>query len=74
MTNSNSYSDIVDMFKRIETVEVDSKPDFTKEKPYTIITQGVGVTGFKTCFFSDYKHLEVANEVAKRVQYFVGIE
>ena len=61
---SNTYQEIVERFEVIDKVSVDENE---------VITSGISIEGFRTTFFSSYKHPEVANEVAKKVTNFIGV-
>jgi len=60
----NTVTDIVNSFDEILEVRVDETD---------VITKGL-FNGFKTTLFSEYKHSEVAKEVAKKVSYFIGVK
>ena len=67
----NTFQEIVESFREITSVNV----QYSKfEKAYVISTEGIAKDGFRTTRFSSYEHKEVANEVAKRVSYFIGLE
>jgi len=68
---SNTFQEIVESFREITSVNVEYS---NYEKGYVLSTEGISVQGFRTTRFSSYTHEEVANEVAKRVSYFIGLE
>jgi len=67
----NSYKEIVESFKEIYSVHY----EYSKfENAFVLTTKGISIDGFITTRFSSYKHLEVANKVALKVSYFIGIK
>ena len=67
----NTFQEIVESFREITSVNVEYS---NYEKAYVLSTEGISAQGFRTTRFSSYTHKEVANEVVKRVSYFIGLK